>query len=454
MACLICCDVKNNIIVCYNCKYDVCEDCLSKYFKVIAEPKCPSCNLIWTHEFISTFSKEMYTCCLATIEKTLLEKELILLPYTQEFAIREKEALSVLKHIEKINVRISEKKEKFYSIQKQVLKLEIKPSDSHYLLTKQSKLFKQAFQSKESFYLADALDIVQKLRDVSSRVIRNYNIIFCNCPAKNCRGYINYSTMDCGFCLTKVCKICTSVLIADEIHKCKEEEIATAETIRNETKLCPKCSVPIFKIEGCDQMWCTQCHFAFSWNTGEEDGDVVVHNPHFYEWQRQQNNGVIPRVRGDNNYIETIKYYEKLNYYKEGTSEKEKLRFFYRISQYTKPVNPLPVEVNNIDLRIKYILNIITKDELSKKVFSRGIIHMEKLDVYHIFETFFKSADEILTSHSNFIEKIDKLVTFINQQFIVISKKYFSYPREIIYDDNTGYKIFIKYPNFYFEDRD
>ena len=37
-------------------------------------------------------------------------------------------------------------------------------------------------------------------------------------------------------------------------------------------------------VKNCDQMWCTQCHVAFSWKTGMRVNGVI-HNPHFYQWQ-------------------------------------------------------------------------------------------------------------------------------------------------------------------------
>ena len=67
--------------------------------------------------------------------------------------------------------------------------------------------------------------------------------------------------------------------------------------LAKDSKPCPKCQSLIFKINGCDQMWCTQCHTAFSWKTGKLEKNI--HNPHFYEWQRKNGGGAAPRNPGD-----------------------------------------------------------------------------------------------------------------------------------------------------------
>jgi hypothetical protein len=107
------------------------------------------------------------------------------------------------------------------------------------------------------------------------------------CPKDGCRGFIR-SNMVCGICDTRCCQRCLEMLPNTDTpnHCCKPEDVETANMLRQETRPCPKCASPIFKLDGCDQMWCTACNTAFSWRTGIiETGRV--HNPHFYEWMRQ-----------------------------------------------------------------------------------------------------------------------------------------------------------------------
>jgi hypothetical protein len=115
------------------------------------------------------------------------------------------------------------------------------------------------------------------------------------CAYNECKGMLSTEYM-CGICNKYTCKDCHEPL-QDE-HKCNPDTVATAKAILKETRPCPSCNTRIYKIEGCDQMWCTNCKTPFSWNTGEiVPSGQRLHNPHAIEYMRQS--GITVRAPGD-----------------------------------------------------------------------------------------------------------------------------------------------------------
>jgi hypothetical protein len=114
------------------------------------------------------------------------------------------------------------------------------------------------------------------------------------CPKDACEGFLS-KQWKCGICDGKFCKDCHET--KDDIHSCNPDLVASIKAIKKEAKPCPKCASQISKIDGCDQMWCTQCKTAFSWNTGRIETHVV-HNPHYFQWLRENGN-IVPRAPGD-----------------------------------------------------------------------------------------------------------------------------------------------------------
>ena len=115
------------------------------------------------------------------------------------------------------------------------------------------------------------------------------------CPAESCEGFLSTQWM-CGLCNIKVCKDCHEPKTETTNHMCDPELVESIKAIKKEAKPCPKCAAQISKIDGCDQMWCTQCKTAFSWNTGKIE-EHIIHNPHYFQWMRE--NGTLPRAPGD-----------------------------------------------------------------------------------------------------------------------------------------------------------
>lgn len=72
----------------------------------------------------------------------------------------------------------------------------------------------------------------------------------------------------------------------EDPHICDPNTVATVSLLKRDTKPCPSCQTPIFRIEGCDQMFCTVCNTGFSWKTGRKETGII-HNPHYFEWRNR-----------------------------------------------------------------------------------------------------------------------------------------------------------------------
>jgi hypothetical protein len=97
-----------------------------------------------------------------------------------------------------------------------------------------------------------------------------------------------WESYNCDSCKIKICSLCIEERQPN--HQCNKDVLETLKHIHATCETCPKCQAIIEKESGgCDQMFCTKCNTTFSWTTRRilTKGEIH-HNPHFYEWQRQQ----------------------------------------------------------------------------------------------------------------------------------------------------------------------
>ena len=287
--CAICCNsftsVKRAPIECPRCAFRACRECLQKYVlsqETLAEVHCmmPDCDCALDRPFLvksltQVFMNKVYR---QHRSQLLYHRERSRMPETMPYVERRKECL--------------ETKEK-----KKAIKDELALVSTHY-----RRLKEQVWQlDREIYRLEHNSDKIP--HPVESKFIRA-------CPATECRGFLS-KQWKCKVCDILVCSKCHEIKGhpapaaaaaagggVEEEHVCDENNLKTAQLLKRDTKPCPSCGSLIYKISGCDQMWCTMCHVAFSWRTGRQVNGLV-HNPHFYEWQRHDGGGVAPRVPGD-----------------------------------------------------------------------------------------------------------------------------------------------------------
>lgn len=231
------------------------------------------------------------------------------------------------------------------------------------------------------------------------------------CPSDGCRGFLS-SAWKCGTCQKFFCADCHGEKAGqkDEAHVCNADAKATASMIRQETRPCPKCGIRISKIDGCDQMWCIACQTTFSWNTGQVLLNTVVHNPHYYEYLRRANGGVVPREAGDvpcgglpNAYTFTRLVMEMRRPTQEQkTKILDIVRCLSDIQYVRLPQFPLRQAANiNQDADIRYLMKKISEEEWGTILERTETNGERKKEIGLILQTLLHVGSEKLTQVQN-----------------------------------------------------
>jgi hypothetical protein len=154
-------------------------------------------------------------------------------------------------------------------------------------------------------------------------------------------------------------------------------------------------------LRNCDQMWCTSCHTAFSWSTGQ----VVrgnIHNPHYYEYMRKQGqNAQGPREIGDipcgglpdYNMLRTTlsqflqgSEYSALEPYHRVIGEVMDLRTWYR--------NRNLEDTRNI--RVKYLLKDYDDNNFKRMLQIKAKAHEKVTNIDQVLDMFVMASSAIL----------------------------------------------------------
>lgn len=388
--CGICCENYNNSlhakVTCEygDCQYAACKTCVRTYLVgTTCDPNCMNCKKTWSEQFLVKNLNRNY--CEKEYrqhrKELLLERELSKLPETMIFA---------------------EQFKKVEREQKQITLLNDKQKE----LTKQLNEIKVA----KNVYASNIYHI-RHGTDNSGKERRQFIMA---CPHDGCRGFLS-SQYKCELCEMFTCPHCLEVIgISKDIpHTCNPHSVASAEFIKKDTKPCPQCGTRIHKIQGCNQMWCTQCHVAFNYDTGKIDTGRL-HNPEYYKYLEQQGNSAAPRNPGDiicgglihiGVVTRTISPTIQHAVYKLGENTKSRTELETEYNQWNSYLQQMHRTLAHIsyyeltrirtqvreledqrDLRVEYILNKINKKELKDKVYQNDVKRKKAVENLHLYE--------------------------------------------------------------------
>jgi len=365
MSCSICCENFNKRnhkeVSCPFCDFVSCRKCIQIYLlSSTNDPHCMKCKNAWNREFVDVSCTKIFRNkdLKNHRENVLLEREKCRLPETQHLVVREKRIRSVNILINEAQDELARQREHIRNLQNEI------------------DFLRGGGQPEE---LVEKKQFVRK------------------CPTEDCKGFLS-TRWKCDICENNICSECNEK--KDEEHVCDPNAVATVKLLKKDSKPCPKCGTIHFKISGCSQMWCPSCHTAYNWNTGRiEQG--IIHNPHYYEFQRNnatanpgRNLGDIPcggfptlyEMRNAFNVRETrnvtiFRIHELISHI-----ENYELRWNYR---------NIPEQVNNSDLRVKFLMNELSEEDFGRIIQQREKALEKKRDIYNILRMFVDTGSDL-----------------------------------------------------------
>jgi hypothetical protein len=212
-------------------------------------------------------------------------------------------------------------------------------------------------------------------------------------------------------------------------------------------------------VKNCDQMWCTQCHTAFSWKSGLKVNGVV-HNPHFYQWQNAGANaapvnvpgavmcGGLPRwynfKRDMASLLQTLGAPDS-----QGGQTYGNLIGCFRASQHftnwelDRVRRVCNTTTDNTELRIQYMVNLLTEDEFKAQIMKRDkklAKNTALLQIYELVNTVFIETirdvyesltilkklplGEIINAIDEKMQRLNQLRSYANNELAKISVLY------------------------------
>lgn len=468
MECVVCVTPYNDVrkpVACVRCNYTCCKKCVSTYLlQSVNEPHCMNCRTHFNREFLMNAMSNSWvnTKLRPWREKVMLEQQIAMIPTTMNYIERMQKQTALHDDISAIDREIEAIDNEYRSrINKLYRKKRIIVRNLSSLDYELEYVANQSQPDELRRNMRVPIDMIANSETESksdTELIPHQ--FYGRCAIETCDGFVNRS-WNCIKCNEKTCAKChahvakkddedavedqlrqelTSISIEDEEvdeivaksgHKCDPNDVETVRMINKTSRSCPSCFIPIHRIDGCDQMWCVQCHTAFSYRTGEIINEGVIHNPHYVDWL---NNG--PRenlnIGGCGQDLEYGLILEiATNRYKDNNFKTSAMTSIYRFMQHVHATIVNVVRDNLISLRREkyhpgkrslYILGKIDETYFRKfltRVHKQIALNEEKYELYNLFYQGIEAILQTWVATDNgtvesVFDQLEHLVDYVN----------------------------------------
>lgn len=411
---------SRKLVCCPYCDEKLCLQCAMSYIgSKLQDPHCMFCKVEWSKGFVrDTFPKSWLAKDYKKLKEQLLfDTELAKMPETQIYCDAWKYRVDLLKEKETVAKALQEKKslQDLFKTDYETCMQDIWMLQGTASKEELSVLLNKSHELKEQ--LDNVLEEYETLKDQMDTIVRNiseqtaliegnpttkkHSFMF-TCPSNRCKGFIG-DDWRCGVCKSLVCDKCREICKDD--HQCDETIVATIETLTKEAKPCPKCGSMISKISGCDQMWCTICHQAFSWTTGAFEDQV--HNPHYYEWLTRTEGRIDDEiVRCPDEFLTDRNMYAVVRKIRESFNqlqERERITNMVRLVKHVQEVELAKYMRSsgkdpNRSYRIQYMIGEIDEETFRKILERTERERVKKREIGQVLDMWSRASEDALNN--------------------------------------------------------
>ena len=382
--CTLCTEniIDNDRIICPHCSIEICEPCFQYSITMeLQDPVCIYCKKTLSIEFIlsNNATKWCEKIFLEYYSNLLLEKEKNKIMDT----IPKFKIYVEIDKLKKERNNLDTNKKIMNSLKKENLSKEV------HKLKYDNEILKRNIKKEEInikiLELEKSLNIKQKEKKEKISYITK-------CPNHKCKGFIN-NKYCCELCDTEICKAC--FMIKENDHTCNRSDIESAELIKNDSKPCPGCYVPIFKISGCNQMFCTNCNTVFHWETLKIDKGAV-HNQHYFDYISQIRNSS-EQIRIENAACGNIEdLYPRIMKYTRSSWIHHLYLIVQELLNEILPIYRDKFKDNFEDYRIQYLYGRLSEKKWKDKIMKDTIYNEANNSYIEIFEMFVTVSSDMI----------------------------------------------------------
>ena len=469
-------------VQCGTCQFTVCMQCFEHYqmeHSGMYDVQCMSCKQLWEDEYVrERVPMSVIKRLTEATKKRLRDEEIAFMPETQLYVeygravntVKVNEYLDVMREVHEFEYQIA--RDELSSTIKMGERQARKSALRQSIEQRKSYLWKlknriQAWRASKHLsihfkdimpeplyekHFANATTAGEAESSHHGRRGSVEPLVLCPCPAEQCRGFVTRKGHKCGVCQQEVCAKCLTMVVDSETpHECQETDVQSAELILKSSKPCPKCATRIHKIDGCDQMWCTQCNTPFSWQSGQEIVGAVIHNPHYYEWMRNRNHTTEAVDRYQMNHCEGLPDIHTLMLHTDFVFGRNNMRFTDQIRRiHRRCVHFREVEIrgriprnqdpnlqfrDNLDIRLKW-LNQETTDKSFESVlhkrYKQKLVNQRTVQVYDlvitlcsdVFHRLLRTNEDTEAIRNEYLNELREIFSYADSCFKKLEKVY------------------------------